>query len=123
MRPAEIWSIVATCSATRIGLCTGSWKMPVPTRRVLVRAATVARNVSGSLRFPGMKWWWPMVAVSKPACSASCASANVSPNGSRELSSRRTGKEKEKRMACHRGHEPAACCERLTPGWMRGSGP
>ena len=40
--------MVATCSATRIGLCTGSWKMPVPTRSVLVRAATAARKVNGS---------------------------------------------------------------------------
>ncbi len=125
MRPAEIWSMVATCSATRIGLCTGSWKIPVPTRSVLVRAATVARNVKGSLRFPGMKWWWPMVAVSKPACSASCASANVSANGSLELSSRSTGSERENRIGVGRvaRHEPDACCERFTPGWVRGSGP
>ena len=55
-RPFESWSMVATCSATRIGLCTGSWKMPVPTRSVVVRTATAVRNVSGSLMFPGMKW-------------------------------------------------------------------
>ena len=48
--------MVATCSATRTGLWMGSWKMPVPTRMVLVRAATAARKVSGSLMLPGMKW-------------------------------------------------------------------
>ena len=55
-RPFDSWSMVATCSATRTGLCTGSWKMPVPTRSVLVRTATAVRKVSGSLMLPGMKW-------------------------------------------------------------------
>ena len=55
IRPAESWSIVATCSATRTGLWIGSWKMPVPTRRVVVRTATAVRNVSGSLMLPGRK--------------------------------------------------------------------
>ena len=41
-----------------------------------------AMNVSGSLMLPGMKWWWPIVAVSKPASSAIRASSNVSRNGS-----------------------------------------
>jgi hypothetical protein len=27
---------------------------------------------------PGMKWWWPMVAVSKPELSAIRANSNVS---------------------------------------------
>ncbi|CAB4939691.1 unannotated protein [freshwater metagenome] len=47
--------MVATCSATRTGLWMGSWKMPVPTRRVEVRAATAVMNVSGSLWLPGRK--------------------------------------------------------------------
>ena len=48
--------MVATCSATRSGSWIGSWKMPVPTRSVEVRAATAIMNVSGSLWLPGMKW-------------------------------------------------------------------
>ncbi len=53
---ADSWSMVATCSATRSGSWMGSWKMPVPTRSVRVRAATAIMKVSGSLWLPGMKW-------------------------------------------------------------------
>ena len=94
-RPPESWSMVATCSATRTGSWIGSWKMPVPTRIVEVRAATAARNVSGSLMLPAMKWWWPMVTVSKPDSSASSASSNVSRNGSGASRSRSSGSDSE----------------------------
>ena len=72
--------------------------MPVPTRSVLVRTATAVRNVSGSLMLPGMKWWCPMVAVSKPDSSAIRASSNVSWNGSGRSAFRSTGSDNENFM-------------------------
>jgi len=45
--------------------------MPVPTRIVLVRVATLPMIVSGSAGSPSRKWCWPMVSVLNPASSAS----------------------------------------------------
>ena len=105
-RPPESWSMVATCSATRTGLWTGSWKIPVPTRMVDVRAATAARNVSGSAMLPTMKWWWPMVTVSNPASSAMTASSKVSRNGSAAERSLSSGRESEN-LTARRGPCPS----------------